>query len=209
MTKIEDIRDGVLRFRKKVFPIRRALYEELANHQAPQILFITCIDSRVDPADLCDADPGDMFTERTPGNLVPVYGDVRSGISASIEYAVTALEVSDIIVCGHSDCGALKATLNPKALKKLPAVDRWMHWADEAVTHVKKHHRQADDKEKLHRLCEQNVLAQMSHLETHPSVARRVKAGRLRIHGWVYEIHTGEVQAYNPATKQFELWPPA
>lgn len=209
MTKLEDIRDGVLRFRKKIFPIRRAIYEQLANHQAPQILFITCIDSRVDPADLCDADPGDMFVERTPGNLVPLYADTRSGISASIEYAVTALEVTDIIICGHSDCGALKATLAPRKRKKLPAVDRWMHWADEAAAYVRKHHRNDDDATKLHHLCQRNVLAQMQHIESHPSVAKRRAAGLLRIHGWVYEIHTGEVHACHPETGEFTLWPPA
>ena len=91
MTEMEDIRQGVLRFRRKVFPMRRSAYEELANHQAPQVLFITCIDSRVDPADLCDADPGDMFVERTPGNLVPIYGDQRVGVSVSSLYVYSSL----------------------------------------------------------------------------------------------------------------------
>lgn len=207
MTKLEDIRQGVLRFRKKVFPIRRAIYEELANHQNPQILFITCIDSRVDPVELCDADPGDMFVERTPGNLVPIYADTRSGISASIEYAVTALGVTDIVICGHSDCGALKALLAPKSLAKLPAVHRWLHWADEAIAHVRKHHRDAGDEEKLHLLCQQNVIAQIDHIATHPCVQKRLKKGDLRIHGWVYEIHTGEVHRYDPSAKAFALWP--
>jgi carbonic anhydrase len=209
MTTIDDIQQGVLRFRKKVFPIRRAIYEELARHQDPQILFITCIDSRVDPAELCDTDPGDMFVDRTPGSLVPVYnGAQRSGISASIEYAVTALNVTDIIICGHSDCGALKALLYPEKLAALPAVERWLHFADAAIAHVQANHAGKDEHTMLQRLCEQAVITQLGHMETHPCVQQRIADGTLRIHGWVYEIHTGEVQRYDPATRAFALWPP-
>lgn len=207
MTEIEDIRQGVLRFRKKVFPIRRAIYEQLANHQDPQVLFITCIDSRVDPSDLCDSDPGDMFVERTPGNLVPIYSEQRVGVAASIEYAVTALRVTDIIICGHSDCGALKALLHPEKLDNLPAVARWLHFADEAIEAVNTHHAHAAEPDKLAELCRRNVVAQIDHLATHPCVQRRLAAGDLRIHGWVYEIHTGEVYRYDPETKTFALWP--
>jgi carbonic anhydrase len=209
MTELEDIRQGLLRFRKKVFPMRRAIYEALARHQNPQVLFMTCIDSRVDPADLCDADPGDMFVERTPGNLVPVYeGQARSGMSASIEYAVTALEVTDIVVCGHSDCGALKALLHPENLAKLPAVKRWLHYADAALRDLRKSPAGASDEERLEYLCERNVVAQLDHLQTHPCVRKRMKKGELRLHGWVYEIHTGEVKRYDPETGAFALWPP-
>ncbi len=207
MTQIDELRQGVLRFRKKVFPLRRAVYEQLANHQAPQILFLTCIDSRVDPGDLCDADPGDMFVERTPGNLVPIYSEARVGVSASIEYAVAALNVTDIIICGHSDCGALKALLHPEKLEELPAVERWLHYADEAISAVKVLPPEIRNDEKLHQLCQQNVIAQIDHLRTHPSVQKRLEAGNLNLHGWVYEIHTGEVHAYNYDTKSFALWP--
>jgi carbonic anhydrase len=207
MTELEDIRQGVLRFRKKVFPIRRAIYEELAQHQDPQVLFITCIDSRVDPAELCDADPGDMFAERTPGNLVPIYSENRSGISASLEYAVTALKVTDIIICGHSDCGALKALLTPEKLEALPAVERWLHYADEAIDAVNTLYPNAPAAEKLHHLCQQNVIAQLAHMRTHPCIQRRLKEGNLRLHGWVYEIHSGEVHRYDPEAGAFALWP--
>lgn len=207
MTELNDIRDGVRRFRRKVFPVKRAIYEQLANHQDPQVLFITCIDSRIDPAELCDADPGDMFVERTPGNLVPIYSDQRVGVSASIEYAVTALKVTDIIVCGHSDCGALKAVLHPENLAALPAVERWLHFTDEAIDHVNTHTPGLEGGARLERLCERNVVTQIEHLQTHPCVQVRMAEGSLRIHGWVYEIHTGEVQRYNPETDRFEVWP--
>ncbi|MBM3754431.1 MAG: carbonic anhydrase [Acidobacteria bacterium] len=200
MTYLDDIRSGVLRFRNHVSPQRRALYELLANHQAPQVLFIGCIDSRVDPAELCDADPGDMFVERTPGNIVPSYTETRSGISASIEYAVTALGVTDIIVCGHSDCGALKAVLHPEKLAALPAVERWLHYTDAAAEAAAR----VGGEDSLKSLCEQNVLAQMRHLRTHPCGAARPG---IRIHGWVYQIHTGEVFAADEASGTFALWP--
>jgi len=211
MTEIEDIRLGVLRFRKKVFPIREAHYRALANHQDPQVLFITCIDSRVDPAELCDADPGDMFVERTPGNLVPEFSKERVGVSASIEYAISALEnVTDIVICGHSDCGALKAMLDPKKRKKFPAVDRWLTFADPALKAVNKAHRDAAPEEKLHRLCEQNIIAQIKNLHSHPCIQKRLKMRDkpLRIHGWVYGIDSGKVRRYDELTGTFALWPP-
>lgn len=207
MTKLDDIQRAVLRFRNHVFPERRSLYEMLAKHQAPQVLFIACIDSRVEPSELCNTGPGDMFVERTPGNLVPIYGDQRVGVSASIEYAVTALQVTDIIICGHSDCGALKGALDPGSLRELPAVERWLHFADEALDYLATHHPALEGDAKLHMLCEQNVITQIEHLKTHPCIQRRLEAGDLRIHGWLYEIHTGEVHRLDPETRSFALWP--
>ena len=144
MSAYEQIARGVLRFRRHVFPHRRAVYQALAHHQAPQVLFIGCIDSRVAPAELCHAGPGEMFVERTPGNLVPVYDEAAVGVSASIEYAVVALEVAHIIVCGHSDCGALKGLMHPEKLQVLPAVGRWLSHATEALAEVDAAHPQAD-----------------------------------------------------------------
>lgn len=210
MSILDDIEQGVLHFRKRLFPFRQDRYEELAEHQDAQILFITCSDLYVEPTDLCDADPGDMFVDRTPGSLVPIYdGEQRSAISASIEYAVAALHVTDIIICGHSDCGALKALLYPEKLAALPAVERWMHYADAAIAQVRANHAGQDEHTLLQRLIEQSVVTQMGHMETHPSVQKRMREGTLRLHGWVYEIHTGEVHRYDPATKAFALWPPA
>ncbi len=209
MTTMDDIRAGVLRFREEIFPRRRLHFERLAAHQAPQILFIGCIDSRVNPAMLCHTDPGDMFVERTPGNLIPVYSSNRSGVSASIEFALTKFEISDIIVCGHSDCGALKALLAPPgSLQGVPAVERWMHYADKAIAHVNEHHAGLPPKKKLARLCEANVLAQIDNLKTHPSVKKRIAEKSIEIHGWTYNIGKGEVHRYDPARQKFALWPP-
>jgi carbonic anhydrase len=208
MSAYEQIARGVLRFRRHVFPQRRAVYQALAHHQAPQVLFIGCIDSRVAPAELCHTAPGEMFVERTPGNLVPVYDEAAVGVSASIEYAVVALEVAHIIVCGHSDCGALKGLMHPEKLQVLPAVGRWLSHATEALAEVDAAHPQADEATRLALLAQANVRHQLAHLATHPSVRARMAQGLLSLHGWVYDIPTGQVEQYEPTVGKFVLWPP-
>ena len=125
------------------------------------------------------------------------------GVSASIEYAVAVLGVKDIIVCGHSACGAMKALLHPEHLELLPATARWLKFAQPAL---KEFCRENTTKaENLSRLTQINVLEQLKHLHTHPADEQRFKAGSLGLHGWMYEIHVGIVEAYNPAARQFEL----
>jgi carbonic anhydrase len=205
---MERIREGVRRFRRKVFPERRALYESLAEKQKPIALFLTCGDSRIDPSLLTGTDPGEIFVERTPGNIVPIYDEsTRVGTSASIEYAVAVLGVSDIIVCGHSACGAMKGVLHPETLGDVPATARWLIYAARALEEFDRTHRGLDDAERLPALTRLNVLQQLSHLHTHPAVEARIERGTLGIHGWFYEIHTGRVEAYDPATGRFESWP--
>src|SRR5215813_9409341 len=127
---LNQISEGVRRFRSKVFPEMRALYERLAEKQRPFALFLTCGDSRIDPSLLTGTEPGQIFVERTPGNIVPIYDDaVRVGVSASIEYAIVALGIADVIVCGHSACGAMKGLLDPEHLDQTPATARWLEYA--------------------------------------------------------------------------------
>jgi carbonic anhydrase len=146
--------------------------------------------------------------ERTPGNIVPIFDETVSvGVSASIEYAVAVLGVQDLIVCGHSACGAMKGLLHPEILAKIPATSRWLKYAQPAVELLERDERGMDDAERLKILTQLNVLVQMGHLHTHPAVEERFNAGTLGIHGWFYEIHTGTVDAYNPATGKFEPWP--
>jgi carbonic anhydrase len=207
-TSVDQIREGVLRFRTVVFPEWRELYESLAEKQRPYALFLTCGDSRVEPSLLTGTEPGQIFVERTPGNIVPIYEDTSSvGVSASIEYAVAVLGVADVIVCGHSACGAMKALLHPEELEKMPATARWLKHAQPAVRELERDYRGADDSARLKTLTRLNVLEQMSHLHTHPAVEERCKQGNLGIHGWFYEIHTGTVEKFNPATREFERWP--
>jgi len=205
---VERIREGVRRFRREIFPQRRELYESLAEKQKPDALFLTCGDSRIDPSLLTGTEPGQIFVERTPGNIVPNYDDTaRVGVSASIEYAVAVLGVQDIIICGHSACGAMKGLLHPEQLTAIPATARWLTFAAPAVELLEKGHHMLNEEQRLDTLIQLNVLEQMAHLHTHPSVEARFQTGTLGIHGWFYEIHTGWVDAYNPATGRFERWP--
>jgi carbonic anhydrase len=208
MHKEDRIREGVRRFRTVVFPERRELYENLAEKQKPHALFLTCGDSRIDPSLLTGTAPGEIFVERTPGNIVPTYeGTTSVGVSASIEYAVAVLGVADIIVCGHSACGAMKALLHPEELEKIPATARWLKYAQPAMQVLQRDYQGVDELARLKKLTQLNVLEQMAHLHTHPAVEERFKVGSLGIHGWFYEIHTGTVEAFNPATREFDLWP--
>jgi carbonic anhydrase len=203
-TFVEKIRLGVQHFRTIVFPQMREMHERLAEKQIPDALFITCGDSRIDPSLLTGTDPGEIFVERTPGNIVPIYDiDVGVGVSASIEYAVEVFGVKNIIVCGHSACGAMRALLHPEHLQLLPATARWLKFAQPALKEFRREN--TNKAENLNRLTQINVQEQLKHLHTHPAVEQRFKTGSLGLHGWMYEIHTGIVKAYNPATRVFEL----
>jgi carbonic anhydrase len=207
---MDVIRKGVLRFRTEIFPARREMYERLAEKQAPFALFITCGDSRIDPCALTGTEPGQIFVDRTPGNIVPVYDQTASiGVSASIEYAVSILGVHDVIVCGHSACGAMKALLQPEALAGIPATARWLKYAEPALKILGQHYGGLDEPARLKRLTQLNVVEQMAHLPTHPAVRGGLDSGSLSIHGWFYEIHTGIVEVYDAATEAFKAWPNA
>ena len=208
-TELEYLSRGVRRFRTEVFPKKRVLYERLAEKQSPYALFLTCGDSRISPSALTGTDPGKMFVERTPGNIVPVYDETASvGVSASIEYSISVLGVHDVVICGHSACGAMKSLLHPEHLNELPATARWLRYALPAKEILEQRYSGCSDTERLKRLCQLNVIEQLGHLHTHPSVDARFKSGTLGIHGWYYEIHTGRIEAYNQKTGEFEEWPP-
>ena len=177
----------------------------LAEKQKPLALFITCGDSRIDPSALTSTEPGEIFVERTPGNIVPIYNDDAAvGVSASIEYSVVVLGVRDIVVCGHSACGAMKGLLDPVELLHIPATARWLKYADPAFQRLSENFAHLDDKARLKRLSHLNIIEQIAHLHTHPAVESRVRNGTLALHGWYYEIHTGIVEVYNPDNGHFE-----
>ncbi|MEI6206494.1 MAG: carbonic anhydrase [Desulfuromonadales bacterium] len=203
------LKAGVTRFRQHVFPMRRKLFEKLAKAQNPKALFLTCADSRVVPSLITNTGPGDLFVERNPGNLVPIYREEAVGVSASIEYAVAVLRVEHIIICGHSDCGVVKGILHPDKVTQLPAVARWMEFGKPARDALLKEFCCLPEAEQIPILTEFNVLNQIDNLYTHPSVLQAVKDDRLTIHGWVYHIESGEVREYNAGSKRFETWPGA
>lgn len=183
----------------RVFGQRPEEFARLADGQSPQVLFITCSDSRVVPALITGARPGELFELRTAGNIVPPYGTGSpSGEAATIEYAVEVLGVQDIVVCGHSHCGAVGALVRGDDLDGVPAVRDWLaHAAD-----------QPDSEEPtdptVARAVQHHVLAQLLRLRSYPCVEKRLADGRLRVRGWYYEVHTGAVQEHDAAADRFQ-----
>jgi len=201
---MQKLLDGYQRFQQDVYPQRKQLFEKLAEGQHPQVLFITCADSRVDPCLITQTEPGDLFVIRNAGNIVPAYGTADGGEAGTIEYAVSALNVPDIIVCGHSQCGAMTGLLHPEKVQSLPAVQALLkHAADTGRVLQEKFGDITDEETRLRTAVEQNVLMQIEHLRTHPSVSAAVDRGELHLHGWVYHFETGEVTAYDPDKQQF------
>ena len=201
---LSSIVEGFKRFRRDVFPEQEELFKKLATAQNPRAMFITCADSRIVPELITQSSPGDLFVTRNVGNVVPPYGQMNGGVSTAIEYAVEALGVRHLIVCGHSDCGAMKAVLNPQSLDNMPTVKSWLRHAEVARTVVERNYSPCDCGQKhLELLTEENVIAQLNHLLTHPSVAARIACGQLCIHGWVYNIETSAITAYDAESGRF------
>lgn len=201
---MKRIIDGILKFQTEVFPNQKALFQQLSNGQRPEAMFIGCSDSRVVPELFMQLGPGDLFVVRNAGNIVPPHGVAPGGVSASIEYAVAVLGVPDIVVCGHSGCGAMSAILSgSEHLKALPDVSRWLSFADAATQVVEQQHAHRERAEKLDILVRENVLAQIVNLLTHPVVANAVASKQVRLHGWVFDIATAAVTTYNAEAGEF------
>jgi carbonic anhydrase len=196
---VDDLIEGVQKFQTEVFPQKQSQFKELARGQNPPTLFITCADSRVVPELITQTEPGDLFVCRNIGNIVPSYGEMMGGVSAVIEYACIALNVRDIVICGHSDCGAMKGLLYPDAaiMARMPTVSRWLRNAHAALSVVEATQPDLDPEAKLQALVERNVLTQLHNLQTHPAVAARLADGSLSIHGWLYDIETGGVRQFD------------
>lgn len=194
---------GVVRFQTEVFPEKQALFESLAKGQSPEALFITCSDSRIETAMITQTEPGELFICRNAGNIVPPHTQQTGGMTASIEFAVAALKVPHIVICGHTECGAMKGAMNLDGLDGLPHVREWLGYSRAAVEVVNHIGSDLDDAGKMKMLLEQNVILQLTHLKTHPTVAARLAARDLVLHGWVYDIKTGDVTAYDEATGKF------
>lgn len=201
---IHSIIEGVCKFQGEAFPQMQSLFKELAKKQEPKVLFVTCSDSRVDPSLITQTDPGSLFLVQNAGNIIPPHGTPYGGTGASIEYAVTVLGVEHIIVCGHSSCGAMAALLDDDILASAPPIIKnWVSHAEATRAIVDLETKEQDAATKLKRTIARNVQVQISHLKTFPSVAAKLAAKKLTVHGWVYHIESGDIDVYDPMAEEF------
>ena len=196
----------VFSFEKTVFPNQSALFSQLVRDgQNPKALMISCADSRIVPEQIMQAAPGDLFVCRNAGNIVPPFSQANGGVSSTVEYAVLALGVRDIIVCGHSDCGAMKAVSRPESLEAMPNVAAWLRHSTAAASVVNHCYPDLEAAERVHAIALENVVAQLAHLRTHPSVAAGIARAEISLHGWFVDIHAGQILALDGDTGRFQL----
>lgn len=204
---MQKLVEGIHHFCSHEFGEQRELFNKLAKSQHPQACFITCSDSRIDPNLITTTDPGDLFVVRNPGNIVPPIGTSNNGEASAVEYAVVALGVKDIIVCGHTGCGAMKGLLEPERLKELPLTRAWLKYAGATQQIIRENYQHLSGEALLTATAEENVLVQLEHLHTLPVVAARL-GRQIRLHGWMYRIGSGEMYAYDSGAREFRLLSP-
>ena len=199
-----DLLDRASRFQGEVFAQHSGLYQKLASDgQQPRTLMISCADSRVVPEQITQASPGELFVCRNAGNIVPPFSQANGGVSSTVEYAVMVLGVRDIVVCGHSDCGAMKAVSTPEVLENMPNVAAWLRHSQAARSVVCDAHPHLQGHDRARAIALENVIAQLNHLRTHPSVAAGLARGDLALHGWFFEIDSGKILALDGETGAF------
>lgn len=200
---LEKLKAGVRQFRSEVHAENEETYRRAASEpQRPHTLVIACADSRVDVESITSSGPGKVFVTRNIGNMVPSYGEFIGSVTAVIEYAVTGLGVGHVVICGHSDCGAMKSLLNPASTNGLPNVRRWLT-NGEAAQRVAETIPVESKEDQLRVLTEQNVLMQLAHLRTHPAVAGAIARRQLTVSGWIYDIGSGEIRIAENGSSEF------
>jgi len=200
---MQKLVDGLHHFQNHVFSSQREFFERLARGQHPMACFITCSDSRIDPNLITNTEPGELFIVRNVGNIVPPHGTVNNGEAAAIEFAVVALGIKDIIVCGHTGCGAMGGLLQPEGLSKMPGVREWLRHADATQQIIRENYEHLHGDALFTAAAEENVLVQVEHLRTLPAVAARLARGSVVLHAWMYKIETGETFEFDAASRQF------
>lgn len=194
---------GIHSFREGYFASHRQLFEQLATAgQRPETLFITCSDSRVVPNLITNAPPGELFVVRNVGNVVP-RPELPGGTAAAIEFAVEVLEVENVIICGHTQCGAMNAILNPAAMQRLPFVKRWLSQAERVRQVIDERYGHLDAEARLTAAIQENVLVQLENLRDYPFIQRRLEAGKLLVSGWVFHLARGEIFDFDPSEGEF------
>jgi carbonic anhydrase len=190
---------GLRDFQTSYFSQHQELFEQLAHGQKPRVLFIACSDSRVDPNLITQAQVGELFVIRNAGNIIPPYGAANGGEGAAIEYAIHALGIEQIIVCGHSHCGAMKGLLKLNDFREeMPLVCEWLEHAEATRRLLKENYGDLQGEELLELAIAENVLTQIENLRTYPVVRSKLYQDKLSLHAWIYQIETGEVFAYDP-----------
>lgn len=202
--RIQRLVEGIHHFQSEVFENEQAFFRNLAHEQRPEALFITCADSRINPNLVTQTAPGELFVVRNVGNLIPVYTAPNNAEAAAIEFAVVSLGIKDIIICGHTHCGAMQALLEPSMSEGLPALCGWLDHAMETRRIIEQNYAHLEPEAKLRATIKENVLVQLEHLRSHRAVDEGIRAGRLHLHGWVYHLETGEVASYDPELGQFK-----
>jgi carbonic anhydrase len=201
---MKELIQGLREFKANYVSRNRDLLEQLSHGQKPRVLFVTCSDSRIDPNLITQTDLGDLFVIRNAGNIIPPYGAANGGEGASVEYAIHALGINQIVVCGHSHCGAMKGLLKLNKLQEdMPLVYDWLRHAEATRRLVKENYGHYTDEELLEVAIAENVLVQIDNLKTYPVVQARIYQGKLKIYGWIYHIETGEVLAYDSETHSY------
>ncbi|HSW64125.1 MAG TPA: carbonic anhydrase [Dissulfurispiraceae bacterium] len=205
---MEKLYKGIHHFSQGFFRDQKEFFQRISESQSPEVLFITCSDSRVDPNLVTQCRPGELFIVRNVGNIIPPHDAIRdkNSIAAALEFAVLVLKVKDIVVCGHSNCGAVRAIFSdPKQLEHCTHLLNWLSLAEPLRDIMRKYY-DTTSHEAFVRIAEgENVLLQIENLETYPFISDALRAGTLRLHGWYYDIGSGQVRSYNPGTESFDI----
>lgn len=195
---------GLREFHSNYFCRNLELFEQLAQGQHPRILFITCSDSRVDPNLITQAQPGDLFVIRNAGNIIPPFGATNGGEGAAVEYAIQALDIQQVVVCGHSHCGAMKGLLKLDSLEsEMPLVYNWLKHAEATRLLIKENYGGYEDEDLIEVTTAENVLTQIENLRTYPVIRSRLHQGKLSFYAWIYEIESGEILTYDEERHAF------
>jgi carbonic anhydrase len=201
---MKNIIQGLREFKTSHFPEYQEMFEQLSHGQKPTVLFITCSDSRIDPNLITQSEPGELFVIRNAGNIIPPFGSANGGEGAAVEYAIQALGIEQIVVCGHSHCGAMKGLLQVgKLTEEMPLVYEWLKHAEATRRLVQENYHGYSKDELLEIAIAENVLTQIENLKTYPVVRSRMYQGKLHMYGWVYLIETGEILAFDPETHSY------
>lgn len=201
---MEKLVEGLWKFQQGYFSAHQEMFEELSQGQNPRILFICCSDSRIDPNLITNANVGELFVIRNAGNIIPPFGAANGGEGAAVEYALQALDIRHVIVCGHSHCGAMKGLLKRSSLEeKMPLVYQWLEHAEATLKLIRENYSDRTGEDLLDLTIAENVLTQIENLRTYPVVRSKIHRGQLALHAWIFSIETGEILSYDPQTHTF------